>query len=73
MNFCDNDLSISTLSDSVDYICSRISPADTKPTLTVGHGQLRPVKYLLSAKPYPLRNTAPQSGWKHPISVHLTK
>ena len=64
LNFCANDLSISTLPDSVGYICSRISPADTKLTPTVSHGQLHPVKHLLSAKPCPLRSTAPSISLK---------
>lgn len=32
LNFCDNNLFIFTLPDSIGYLCFSISPADTKPT-----------------------------------------
>ena len=32
LNFCDDNLSISTFPDFIGYICSMFSPANTKPT-----------------------------------------
>ena len=69
LNFCDDNLSISVLPDSVGYFCSRISPADTIPTAIVGHSQPHPVNRLLLAKPCPLRSIA-LSIWLNWVFQH---
>ena len=62
LNFCDDNLSTSVLPDSVGYLCSKISPAATKPTTLLGHGQLHLVNCLWSCKTTPTQKHRP-SGW----------
>ena len=50
---------ISTLPDSVGYLCPRISPAATKPTTILGHGQFHPVNHLWLCKATPTQGHRP--------------
>ena len=50
---------ISTLPDSVGYLCPRISPAATKPTTILGHGQFNLVNHLWLCKTTPTQGHRP--------------
>ena len=61
LNFCNDDLLTftCTLPDSVGYLCSRISPATTKPTTILGHGRLHTANCLWLRKTMPTQEHRP--------------
>ena len=60
-----------SLPDSVGYLCPRISPAATKPTTILGHGQFHLVNCLWLRKNSPTQGQRPSFWLNHSIQWGL--